>query len=69
MKARTKSLEYLDQLIGKMDEIDKIPSSTQKLQAKLDLRKLFEACYTEGYMEGVKEKKGSRPGRPSIEVR
>ena len=55
MKIEQRSIEYLERLLAELSEIEQMPSPLKRLQAKMDLRKLFEEALQEG-QESVKEK-------------
>lgn len=48
MTTQEKSIEYLEKLLARLEIIESLDSPLKKMQAKLDLKDLFEDCYKEG---------------------
>lgn len=48
MITQEKSLEYLEKLLARLEVIEEMDSPLKKMQAKLDLKELFEDCYKDG---------------------
>ena len=55
MNIEQSSIEYLERLLAELSEIEQMPSPLKRIQAKMDLRKLFEEALQEG-QESVKNK-------------
>ena len=54
MNIEQSSIEYLERLLAELSEIEQMPSPLKRIQAKMDLRKLFEEALQEG-QESVEE--------------
>lgn len=55
MNIEKRSIDYLERLFAKLAEIDQMSSPLKRLQAKMDLRMLFEEALHEG-QESVDER-------------
>ena len=55
MNIEERSIDYLERLLAMLAEIDQMSSPIKRLQAKMDLRMLFEEALHEG-QESVNEK-------------